>query len=160
MKCDANERIYEVTFFFFLFFSFPRLKLPYLPYLTERIYTRPIFYDSCRIAGYLVSSPVSYSDHIDRASWLWLTEVQSGWFVLSFSRYLLTYLPTYLTYLSIHLKYSVFTTYPFFSFVASSFSSSSSSSSSLLILPTLTDDNVQTSSLIHSLKLIPRIGNL
>lgn len=37
MKCDANERIYEVTFFFF-FSSFPRLKLPYLLYLTERIY--------------------------------------------------------------------------------------------------------------------------
>lgn len=93
MKCDANERIYEVTFFFlsFLFFSFPRLKLPYLPYLTERIYTRPIFYDLCRIAGYLVFSPVSYSDHIDRASWLWLTEVQSGWLFYPFLRYI-TYL--------------------------------------------------------------------
>lgn len=156
MKCDANERIYEGTFFFF-FSSFPPLKLPYLLYLTERIYTRPIFHDLCRIAGYLVYSPVSYSDHIDRASWLWLTEVQSGWL---FYPFLGTCLPTsQLTspiYLSIHLKYSVFTTYPFFSFVASSFSSSSS----LLILPTLTDDNVQTSSLIHSLKLIPRIGNL
>lgn len=75
-------------FFFFFFSSFPRLKLPYLPYLTERIYTRPIFYDLCRIAEYLVFSPVSYSDYIDRASWLWLTEVQSGWFVSSFSRYI------------------------------------------------------------------------
>lgn len=70
MKCDANERIYEVTFFLSFFSSFSRLKLPYLPYLTERIYTRPIFHDLCRIAEYLVFSPVSYSDHIDRASWL------------------------------------------------------------------------------------------
>lgn len=82
MKCDANERIYEVTFF--SLFSFPRLKLPYLPYLTERIYTRPIFHDLCRIAEYLVFSPVSYSDHIDRASCLWLTEVQSGWLCYPF----------------------------------------------------------------------------
>lgn len=66
MKCDANERIYEVTFFSFFFSSFPRLKLPYLPYLTERIYTRPIFYDICRIAEYLVFSPVSHSDHTHR----------------------------------------------------------------------------------------------
>lgn len=91
MKCDANERIYEVTFLFFLFFSFLRLKLPYLLYLTERIYTRPIFHDLCRIAEYLVFSPVSYSDYIDRASWLWLTEVQSGWLFYPFLKYI-TYL--------------------------------------------------------------------
>lgn len=103
MKCDANERIYEVTFFLSFVSSFPRLKLPYLPYLTERIYTRPIFYDLCRIAEYLVFSPVSHSDHIDRASWLWLTEVQSGWVVLSFSRYV-TYLPTNSPLLSIYLS--------------------------------------------------------
>lgn len=147
-----------MTFFFFFSSSFPRLELPYLPYLTERIYTRLIFHDLCRIAGYLVFSPVSYSDHIDRASWLWLTEVQSGWLFYPFlGTYLLTYQLTSPIYLPLYLKYSVFTTYLFFSFVASSFSSSSSS---LLILPTLTDDNFQTSSLIHSLKLIPRIGNL
>lgn len=104
-----------------------------------------MFRDLCRIAEYLVVSPVSYSDYIDRASWLWLTEVQSGWLFYPFLRY-----TTYLTYPPFYLKYSVFTTYFFFS----------SSSSSLLVLPTLTDDNVQTSSLIHSLKLIPRIGNL
>lgn len=66
MKCDANERIYEVTFFSLSFRLFFGLKLPYLPYLTERIYTRPIFYDLCRIAEYLVFSPVSYSDHTHR----------------------------------------------------------------------------------------------
>lgn len=90
MKCDANERIYEVTFFLSFVSSFPRLKLPYLLYLTERIYTRPIFYDLCRIAEYLVFSPVSHSDHIDRASWLWLTEVQSGWLFYPFLGTLLT----------------------------------------------------------------------
>lgn len=91
MKCDANERIYEVTFFSlsFLFFSSPETTLSTL-YLTERIYTRPIFYDLCRIAEYLVFSPISYSDHLDRPSWLWLTEVQSGWLFYPFLGTLLT----------------------------------------------------------------------
>lgn len=84
MKRDANERIYEVTFFWlFFFFSSPENTLSTL-YLTERLYTRPIFHDLCRIAEYLVFSPVSYSDHIDRASWLWFTEVQSGWLFILF----------------------------------------------------------------------------
>lgn len=108
MKRDANERIYEVTFFLSFVSSFPRLKLSYLPYLIERIYTRPIFYDSCRIAEYLVFSPVSYSDHMDRASWLWLTEVQSGWLFYPFlGAYLLTYQltsPIYLPHISTSLS--------------------------------------------------------
>lgn len=100
MKCDANERIYEVTFFFSLFFSSP--ETTNLPYLTERIYTRPIFHDLCRIAEYLVFPPVSYSDHIDRAGWLWLTEVQSGCLFYPFLRYI-TYLP-YLPHISTFLS--------------------------------------------------------